>query len=90
MNEKITLQDVIDELSDKLGVTKKMSDDFLREFFSLIQASLEKDGIAKIKGLGVFKLKLVDERKSVNVQSGEEIVIPAHYKVSFTPDKDTI
>lgn len=87
MNEKITLQDVIDELSDKLGVTKKMSDDFLREFFSLIQASLEKDGIAKIKGLGVFKLKLVDERKSVNVQSGEEIVIPAHYKVSFTPDK---
>ncbi|MFA6778318.1 MAG: HU family DNA-binding protein [Paludibacteraceae bacterium] len=87
MSEKITLQDVTDKLSDKLGVTKKLSDDFLREFFSLIEVSLEKDGVAKIKGLGVFKLKEVEERKSVNVQSGAEIVIPAHYKVSFVPDK---
>ena len=87
MNEKLTLQDVTDKVAARIGVTKKVSDDFLREFFALIVDSLEKDGLVKIKGLGTFKLKSVEERKSVNVQTGAEMVIPAHMKVTYTPDK---
>ncbi|MCQ2217592.1 MAG: HU family DNA-binding protein [Paludibacteraceae bacterium] len=87
MNEKLTLQDVTDKLAARIGVTKKVSDDFLREFFALIVDSLAKDGLVKIKGLGTFKLKSVEERKSVNVQTGAEMVIPAHVKVTYTPDK---
>lgn len=87
MNEKLTLQDLTDKLAARVGVTKKVSDDFLREFFLLIVDSLEKDGLVKIKGLGTFKLKSVEERKSVSVQTGAEMVIPAHVKVSYTPDK---
>ena len=87
MNEKLTLQDVTDKVAARVGVTKKVSDDFLREFFALIVDSLDKDGLVKIKGLGTFKLKSVEERKSVNVQTGAEMVIPAHVKVTYTPDK---
>lgn len=87
MSEKLTLQDMTDKLAARTGVTKKVSDDFLRELFALIVDSLAKDGLVKIKGLGTFKLKSVEERKSVNVQTGAEMVIPAHFKVTYTPDK---
>jgi len=85
---KITLQDIIDQVAEQAGTTKKLSEDFLREFLSVIEEALDKDGIAKIKGLGTFKLLTVEERKSVNIQTGEEITIPQHNKVSFTPEKE--
>ena len=87
MNEKISFQDIAEAISEKNGVTKKLSEDFLRELVAVIEMALQKDGVAKIKGLGTFKLQLVEERKSVNVQTGSEIVIPAHHKVSFAPEK---
>lgn len=87
MNEKISFQDIAEAISEKNGVTKKLSEDFLRELVAVIEMALQKDGVAKIKGLGTFKLLLVEERKSVNVQTGSEIVIPAHHKVSFAPEK---
>jgi nucleoid DNA-binding protein len=85
---KITLQDIIDKVADQSGNTKKISEDFIREFFDIIEEALNKDEIAKVKGLGTFKRILVEERKSVNVQTGNEIIIPQHYKVTFAPDKD--
>lgn len=87
MNEKLTLQDVTEKVAVRAGVTKKVADDFLRELFALIVESLDKEGLVKIKGLGTFKLKSVEGRKSVNVQTGAEMVIPAHVKVTYTPDK---
>lgn len=87
MNEKISFQDIADAISEKSGISKKLSEDFLRELMAVIEVALQKDGAAKIKGLGTFKLMLVEERKSVNVQTGAEIIIPAHQKVSFAPEK---
>ena len=85
---KITLQDIIDRLVEQTGTTKKLSEDFLREFLAIIEETLNKDEIIKIKGLGTFKLLTVEERKSVNVQTGEEIIIPSHNKISFTSEKE--
>ena len=85
---KITLQDIIDQVAEQTGTTKKLSEDFLHEFFNIIEEALNKNGIVKIKGLGTFKLLLVEERKSVNVQTGEEIIIPPHDKISFVPEKE--
>ncbi len=85
---KITLQDIIDQTAEQNGTTKKLSEDFLRELFTIIEETLGKGDVVKIKGLGTFKLQTVDERKSVNVQTGEEIIIPAHNKISFTPEKE--
>jgi nucleoid DNA-binding protein/nucleoid-associated protein YgaU len=85
---KITLQDIAEQISEQYGTTKKLSEDFLRELFAIIEETLRKGDMVKIKGLGTFKLLSVDERKSVNVQTGEEMIIPAHNKISFTPEKE--
>lgn len=87
MSEKISFQDLIDKLCERSGVGRAVSETFLREFFDMIVRSLRRDGQCKIKGLGTFKLKSVDERKSVSVQNGSEIIIPAHVKLSFSPEK---
>lgn len=87
MSERIILQDLIDLLSERKSITKKDTEAFLRELIALISESIETDEVVKIKDFGSFKLVKVNSRKSVNVNTGEAIEIPAHYKVSFTPDK---
>lgn len=86
MNEKITLQDLVELLSIKLGITKKHADTVVREFFNLIEEALATEKYVKIKGLGTFKLTEVDSRESMNVNTGERIEIQGHTKISFTPD----
>lgn len=87
MNEKKLTSDLVNSISASLGIPKIKCDDFLRAFFESIVNALVLDGIVKIKGLGTFKLIQVEERKSVNVQTGSDIFIPAHTKISFLPDK---
>lgn len=87
MNIKLTLQEIIDKLSEQSGQSKKISENFLRILIDVIEEGLKKDGIAKVKGLGTFKIISIEQRKSVNVQDGSEYIIPAHNKISFTPEK---
>jgi len=87
MKEKLTLQDLIDLLAKKAGLTKKEADAFFREFFSAITDSIFNGEQVRIKDFGTFKLTSVSSRESVDVNTGEKIEIPAHYKLSFIPDK---
>lgn len=93
MNERLTIQNLIDLLASKHGMSKKDAEAFVKEFFLLIEQALENESYVKIKGLGTFKLIDVDSRESVSVNTGERFRIQGHTKVSFTPDnslKDTI
>ena len=93
MNERLTIQDLIDLLAAKHSMTKKDAEAFVKEFFLLIEQALENEKTVKIKGLGTFKLIDVDSRESVNVNTGERFQIKGHTKVSFSPDanlRDTI
>ena len=56
MNIKLTLQEIIDKLSEQSGQSKKISENFLRILIDVIEEGLKKDGIAKVKGLGTFKI----------------------------------
>jgi nucleoid DNA-binding protein len=87
MNERINLQDLAALLAEKDDITKKDAEAFLREYFDVMNEELIKDGSLKIKELGTFKLLQVEDRESINVTTGERVLIPAHYKVAFTPDK---
>ena len=87
MNEKILTADLVNAVAELTDIPKNRCDDFVKAFFEAIANALAIDGIVKVKGLGTFKLIVVEERKSVNVQNGAEMIIPAHAKVSFTPDK---
>ena len=85
-NKKQSIQELVDIIPTQTNFTKKNSEEFLKEFVHVLQEYLEKDGFVKVKGLGAFKLVKNEERKSVNVTTGEAIIIPAHNKVSFIPD----
>ena len=87
MNEKINLQDLSALLAEKAAITKKDAETFLREYFDLLNEELANSGSVKIKDLGTFKLLQVEDRESVDVTTGERVLIPAHYKVAFLPDK---
>jgi len=87
MNEKINFQDLSALLSEKAAITKKDAETFLRDYFEIMVEELLQSGILKIKDLGTFKLMPVEDRESIDVTTGEKVLIPAHYKVAFTPDK---
>ncbi|MBR6112506.1 MAG: HU family DNA-binding protein [Paludibacteraceae bacterium] len=87
MNKKITISELSQLLSTNVSlINKKGWEDFLRIFFAQISEGLQKEGNVKIKGLGTFKVVKVDARKSKDVNTGANTVIPAHNKISFTPD----
>ena len=64
-----------------------MSELFLKELFTAISDALRNGESVRVRGLGLFKLTNVEARKSVNVNTGEEMEIPSHRKVSFVPEK---
>lgn len=88
MIEKITLPALTQLLALQSGDTKKQSEDFIKEIFSVISSALAEGETVKIKGLGVFKTIQVEARKSVNVSTGEDHKIPAHRKVVFVASKE--
>ena len=88
MNQKITFPELINLVAETTKTSKKSSEDFLKELFSLIAETLVSGDKVKIKKLGTFKVIDVEPRKSVNINSGEEMLIPGHKKITFTPDKE--
>ena len=86
VNEKINLQQLAKELAERKQMPQKKAEAFLREFFDAIIRNVALEKNVKVGGLGSFKLIEVLERESVNVNTGERIVIPGHTKLSFTPD----
>ena len=86
MNEKLNIQNLIEMLAEKHGMDKTDAESFVKEFFQLIEESLENDKYVKIRGLGTFKLIDVESRESVNINTGERFEIQGHTKVSFAPE----
>lgn len=88
MNEKITLPSLVALLSARTSDTKKQTEDFVKEFFASVSELLAAGEQVKIKDIGVFKTVAVEARKSVNVSTGEEYLIPGHRKVVFIPSRE--
>lgn len=86
MNKKILLQDLSERMAHRRAISRKDADLFVRSVFEVIGEYLQTDKIVKVKGLGTFKLVTVESRASVDVNTGERIVIKGYTKVSFTPD----
>jgi nucleoid DNA-binding protein len=80
------LQDLASVLVERWHLGKKEASMFVNDMFFVIQKSLDEDKIVKVKGLGTFKIIDVDDRESVDVNSGERVLIEGHGKITFTPD----
>lgn len=88
MNDKITMSALTALLSVRSGDSKEQVESFLRELFDIIVSELERGDTVKVPGIGAFKTIVVEARKSVNVNTGEEVLIPEHKKVVFLPCKE--
>ena len=86
MNEKIGLQDLVALLAEKANITKKDAETLVKECFDIMEEGLVKDKLLKVRNLGTFKLVRVEDRESVDVSTGERVIIPAHFKATFSPD----
>lgn len=84
--EKISSQEIIDLVSSKSLVSKRVAEEFLKAMIASVEEALLSGDLVKIKNLGTFKLQWNEPRKSVNVQTGEEILLSGYHKVTFTPD----
>ena len=83
---KISLQDLSSVLVERRRIGKKEASQFVNEMFYLIQKKLNEEKIVKIKGLGTFKIIDVEDRESVDVNTGDRVLIEGHGKITFTPD----
>ena len=73
-------------ISSKHGLTQAEAERFISKMFEVANEGLHEDKLLKIKWLGTFKVAPVKERESVDVNTGERIVIEGRDKISFTPD----
>ena len=65
---------------------KEDAEHFITQMFALIADELHSSQTSvKVKGLGTFKVTSVSSRESVDVNSGERIVISGRNKITFTP-----
>lgn len=88
MNSKITLSRFASMLADRTGRNANECEDFLKKFFNEISSSLLNGEKVRIKGLGTFKISMVDGRDSIDVSTGKSIHIPPHEKIVFLPAKE--
>ncbi|GAB6975190.1 HU family DNA-binding protein [Prevotella falsenii] len=83
---KTALQLIADAVAKKHKITVKEAEKFVSAMFDVMNEGLKTDKLVKVKGLGTFKVQAVKPRESVNVNTGERVLIEGHDKVSFTPD----
>jgi nucleoid DNA-binding protein len=88
MSNRLTIREIAELLTGTTGKSKENIEEFLKEFISVVRDYAFADRLVQIKGIGNFKIIQVEKRESIDVNTKERIVIPEHYKVSFTPDKD--
>ncbi|MDR2806305.1 MAG: HU family DNA-binding protein [Dysgonamonadaceae bacterium] len=88
MNEKINLPDLATLVAKQSNIDKKEAETFLKELIDVIQEALFTEDFVRIKNFGTFKRLEVSDRESVDVATGQRVLIPAHYKINFTPDSN--
>ena len=86
--DEVNLKSLVDVFASKAKITKKEANAFVKAFQNIFIDALSKDKVLKITGLGSFKVTLVNERSSIDVNTGKPIKINSHYKIVFTPDSE--
>ena len=90
MEEKLmsknSLTVLAQKLAEKTGISQQDAELFIRKMFDVANEGLQADKQVKMKWLGTFKVTSVKDRESVDVNTGERIVIEGRDKISFTPD----
>ena len=83
---KISIQELANVLIERKKMNRRDASLFVSAMFDIIQQRLESEKLVKVKGLGTFKIIDVEDRESVNVNTGERVLIEGHGKITYIPD----
>lgn len=86
--EKLHATAIAELLAENLSLSKRVAEDFIKALVTTIEDALLANDVVKLKGLGTFKLQWYAPRKSVDVNTGDEIVIDGYYRVVFVPENE--
>lgn len=86
MQNKLNLSQLTDLYCSVSNNSKTVNAGFVKSFFETIVEEVLNGKTVRVRGLGTFKRITIEDRESVNVNTGERIVIPGHFKVSLVPD----
>lgn len=78
--------DLTRDVMAKYGLDKEAAERFVQQMFAVLREGIEREKNVKVKSLGTFKITSVNARESVDVNTGERIVIEGRNKITFTPD----
>ena len=73
-------------LAEKNNMTISEAEAFIKQMFDVANGVMQADKQLKIRWLGTFKVTSVKDRESVDVNTGERIIIGGRDKITFTPD----
>ena len=82
------MQEIVDLMVVHRNMTRKSAEEFVRQLLSTIEDALLEGDSVKISGFGTFKPQWNEPRKSIDVNTGNEIIIEGFYKVAFVPDNE--
>ena len=88
-----TSKDIAKIIASQHGIKPAEAENFIQQLVDTINEGIENDRLVKIKGFGTFKMQSIKPRSSVNVNTGERVVIGEHDRITFLPDasmKNTI
>lgn len=88
-----TSKDIAKIIASQHGIKPAEAENFIQQLVETINEGIETDRLVKIKGFGTFKMQSVKPRSSINVNTGERVVIGEHDRITFLPDasmKNTI
>ena len=83
---KMAILELARAIAVRHGMTQKEAERFVNTFIDVVNDGLRNEKQLKIKGLGTFKVIDTKDRESVNVNTGERIMIGGRGKITFTPD----
>lgn len=86
MSNRSNIQELAKVLVEKDGLEQAAAENFMRWMFDIANEALQTDKQVKVRWLGTFKVLTVKDRESVDVNTGERILIEGRDKISFTPD----
>ena len=89
MSDKITYNELIDQVAAKMDCSKEFANSYMRNLVAIVNEGLERDQKARLAGFGIFELHHIPETTGTNPRTGKVIPIPAHTRVAFRPS-DTI
>ncbi len=81
----MTKADIIENIYEKVGISKKETSNVVQSIFDIIKDTLEDGENVKVSGFGNFTVRSKKTRRGRNPQTGEEITISARKVITFKP-----